>query len=78
MNLRLETLFRRGAISLFIETTAPVSTIEKGADKYPTMVLAPAAMPRHLPRSSTQYQPQIGPDLLKGLQNYIYSLGCEA
>ena len=52
-----------------------VSTIEKVLDKYPSQLILTGGDAPLFANYLTQYQPQIEPDLLlKGLQNYIYSL----
>ena len=52
-----------------------VSTIEKVLDKYPSQLILTGGDASLFAKYLTQYQPQIEPDLLlKGLQNYIYSL----
>ena len=52
-----------------------VSTIEKVLDKYPSQLILTGGDAPLFAKYLTQYQPQIKPDLLlKGLQNYIYSL----
>ena len=52
-----------------------VSTIEKVLDKYPSQLILTGGDAPLFAKYLTQYQPQIEPDLLlKGLQNYIYSL----
>lgn len=52
-----------------------VSTIEKVLDKYPSQLILTGGDAPLFARYLAQYQPAIEPDLLlKGLQNYIYSL----
>ena len=52
-----------------------VSTIEKVLDKYPSQLILTGGDASLFAKYLSQYQPQIEPDLLlKGLQNYIYSL----
>ena len=52
-----------------------VSTIEKVLDKYPSQLILTGGDAPLFAKYLTQYQPRIEPDLLlKGLQNYIYSL----
>ena len=52
-----------------------VSTIEKVLDKYPSQLILTGGDAPLFAKYLSQYQPQIEPDLLlKGLQNYIYSL----
>ncbi len=52
-----------------------VSTIEKVLDKYPSQLILTGGDAPLFARYLAQYQPTIEPDLLlKGLQNYIYSL----
>lgn len=52
-----------------------VSTIEKVLDKYPSQLILTGGDAPLFAKYLVQYQPIIEPDLLlKGLQNYIYSL----
>lgn len=52
-----------------------VSTIEKVLDKYPSQLILTGGDASLFAKYLSQYQPRIEPDLLlKGLQNYIYSL----
>jgi len=52
-----------------------VSTIEKVLDKYPSQLILTGGDAPLFAKYLAQYQPNIEPDLLlKGLQNYIYSL----
>ncbi|OTG70709.1 pantothenate kinase [Acinetobacter sp. ANC 4169] len=52
-----------------------VSTIEKVLDKYPSQLILTGGDAPLFAKYLAQYQPAIEPDLLlKGLQNYIYSL----
>ncbi|MCG2609610.1 type III pantothenate kinase [Acinetobacter sp. SM34] len=52
-----------------------VSTIEKVLDKYPSQLILTGGDAPLFARYLAKYQPAIEPDLLlKGLQNYIYSL----